>query len=168
MADTTTEAQTVSGNAPSAENSDPNRVTAAEHKDAVAAVRGEFAPVPVEDAEGVVRTTRDLPSERAKTEKLVEEVGDATAPFTESLGSEERDQKFKRTLANGKTEAVVAEQPPFPTTPPDDGGYNPEKRTHAYAGNAITPQAATAHTLSGTAGKSDVPTGWREEDRVDA
>ncbi len=64
MPDTTS--ATVSGDTPSAENKDPLKVSAAEHKDAVAAVKGEFAPVPPEDQEGVVLTTRDLPSERMK------------------------------------------------------------------------------------------------------
>lgn len=170
----TTSAPTVSGDTPSAENKDPNKVTAAEHKDAVAAAAGAFAPVPPEDQEGVVVTTRDLPSERAKTETLVEESdkaltgggSDGENPFTATVAGKERDQKFVRTLANGKTEAIVAEAPALPTFPPDDGGYNPEKRTHAAPGNAITPQAAEAHRLSGTA--SDVPLGWRESQRVDS
>lgn len=168
MPDTTS--ATVSGDTPSAENKDATKVSSAEHKDAVKAVTGQFAAAPPEDQEGVVVTTRDLPSERAKTEALVEETekalngGDDVSPFRASLDGPERDQKFVHTLANGKTEAVLAEAPAMPTFPPDDGGYNPEKRTHAGPGGAITPQAAEAHRLSGTG--DDVPHGFRESDRV--
>jgi hypothetical protein len=163
-----TTSATVSGDTPSAENKDPLKVTKAEHDEAVKAVRGEFAPVPPEQQEGVVLTTRDLPSERAKTETLVDEVKGASAPFTASLDGEEREQRFVRTLANGKTEALLEDAPAFPSFPPDDGGYNPEKRTHAGPGGTITPQAATAHEISRTAGASDVPAGFRESDRVDS
>ena len=170
MPDTTS--ATVSGDTPSAENKDPQKVTKAEHEDAVKAVTGQFAPAPPEDQEGVVTRTRDLPSETAKTATLVEETqaaltgGSDINPFTASLASEERAQKFVRTLANGKTEAILEGQPAAPTFPPDDGGYNPEKRTHAGPAGAMTPQAAEAHVLSGTDRDSDLPPGWREEHRV--
>jgi hypothetical protein len=161
-----TTSATVSGDTPNTENKDPLKVTKAEHDEAVQAVRGEFAPVPPEEQEGVVRTTRDLPSEQAKTATLVDEVKGASAPFTATIDGDEREQEFVHTLANGKTEAVVKAPAALPTFPPDDGGYNPEKRTHAGPAGTITPQAATAHEISGTAGGSDVPHGFRESDRV--
>jgi hypothetical protein len=163
-----TTSATVSGDTPSAENKDPLKITKAEHDEAVQAVRGEFAPVPPEDQEGVVRTTRDLPSEQAKTATLVEEVEGASAPFTATIDGDEPKQKFVHTLSNGKTEAVLAEPAALPMFPPDDGGYNPEKRTHAGPGGAITPQAAEAHRISQEVTGDGVPRGFREGDRVDS
>jgi hypothetical protein len=160
-----TTSATVSGDTPSAENKDPKKITDAEHKDAVQAVQGAFAAKPPEDQEGVVVTTADLPSERAKVETLVEETRGANAPFTATLGADESKQKFVHKLANGKTEAVVEAPAPLPVFPPDDGGYNPEKRTHAGPGGAITPQAAEAHELSRQT-TDGVPQGFRESDRV--
>ena len=121
--------------------------TSGGRSEAVKAVVGEFA-----DDESV-RNTGDLKSEIAKNEKLDTE--------TSKAQTEADDQKVlaKRTLNNGKTEAILAPAPAVPQFLPDDGGYNPEKRWFAGPSETKVPSAV---------GKNEPPSvqqagpGWNE------
>ena len=155
MADTTT-SQDDKPEGLSAENSDPTKITAAEHKDAVKVVSGQVTAEQEIAEKPKVLTTRDLPSEMAKDAKLDEEVAQAQGE------AEEREQLYVRTLANGKTEAVLAAAPPLNQFPPDDGGYNPEKRTHAGPGGTKVPSAVGKNRTT----PNDVPVGWKPEHKV--
>ena len=128
------------------------------HAGAVKAVKGDVDPE-------VVPTTHELPVERKKDEKLDKETGGAAAPFTASIDDpKERKVRAKRTLANGKTEAVLEEAPATPVFPPDDGGYNPEKRTHAGPDGTKVP-SAVGKNVTGSADNADLTTaGWKDRD----
>jgi hypothetical protein len=109
------------------------------HKEAVEAVAGQADP-------DEIQTTRDLASEQAKDAKLDEEAGGVAGVFTASLGSEEQEQLAVHTLENGKTEALLREPDALPTFPPDDGGYNPEKRVFAGPDGTKVPSAVGKNT----------------------
>ena len=138
------------------------------HAEAVKAVAGQLAPEVLEQKEPEgVRVTRDLKSEQQKDEKLDKEVLDAMGGSTNPsvsgpLGGEEREQRAVRTLANGKTEALLEKAPVLPPFPPDDGGYNPEKRTHAGPAGTKVPSAVGKNVP--TVDGEPIPVGWRESD----
>jgi len=134
------------------------------HAEAVKAVTGQSAPeTPQEQVDNgdAIVTTRDLDSEQKSTEKLVAETEKGLA---KAQGDEQK-QRFVHTLQNGKTEAVLDTAASRAAFPPDDGGYNPEKRTHAGPAGSMTPQAADAHRVS-QAVTGEVPAGFKESDRV--
>lgn len=133
--------------------------TTSGHGEAVKAVSGQLDPEEV-------RTTRDLKSEQQKDKKLDEEASKALGdenPFTASLEGKERKQRAVRTLANGKTEALLEEAPAAPVFPPDDGGYNPERRFYAGPDNTKVPSAIGKNRTTST----PVPVGWREDEIKD-
>ena len=134
------------------------------HAEAVKAVTGQSAPeTPQEQVDdGAIVTTRDLDSEQKSTEKLMAETEKGLA---KASGDTEQKQRFVHTLENGKTEAVLESGAAGLRFPPDDGGYNPEKRTHAGPAGTMTPQSADAHRQS-QAVTGEVPTGFKESDRV--
>jgi hypothetical protein len=138
------------------------------HAEAVKAVAGALAPeTPQEQAveDGAIVVTRDLDSEQAKDEKLDKEItkamGGTLNAVDRELGGEEREQLAVRTLANGKTEALLAKPAPVPPFPPDDGGYNPEKRQFAGPAGTKVPSAVGKNTP--TVAGEPLPAGWKPE-----
>lgn len=113
-----------------------------------------------------IKTTGDLKSEQDKNEKLDKEttkaIGGDLNPHTASgFGPKERKQRAVRTLANGKTEAVLEEAPPVPSFVPDDGGYNPERRFYAGPSETKVPSAVGKNA---TSGDSDlIAAGWKPD-----
>ena len=121
------------------------------HKEAVEAVTGNADP-------DEIVTTRDLASQQDKDAKLDAEAGGAAAPFTASLDGDEQPQVAVRTLPNGKTEALLEEAPAKPVFPPDDGGYDPEKRTFAGPEGTKVPSAVDKNQAPQDQGR------WRDAD----
>ena len=113
-----------------------------------------------------IKTTADLKSEQDANEKLDKETvkalgGDLNPHVASGFGAKERKQRAVRTLANGKTEAVLEEAPPVPSFVPDDGGYNPERRFYAGPSETKVPSAVGKNTASGD---SDlIAAGWKPD-----